>query len=94
MELLRIMERVMTATRLYNIREGFTDEDDKLPQRYFEPKTSGSLSEQSLDREKMEKAKRYYYRLMGWDDKGVPLPEKARGTGDGKSQSIKGAFII
>ena len=76
MELLRIMERVMTATRVYNIREGFTDEDDKLPQRYFEPKTSGSLSEKRLDREKMEQAKRYYYRLMGWDDKGVPLPEK------------------
>jgi aldehyde:ferredoxin oxidoreductase len=24
----------------------------------------------------MDKAKRYYYNLMGWDAKGVPLPEK------------------
>jgi aldehyde:ferredoxin oxidoreductase len=24
----------------------------------------------------MEKAKSYYYTLMGWDAKGVPLPEK------------------
>ena len=26
--------------------------------------------------EEMEQAKRYYYHLMGWDEKGVPMPEK------------------
>ncbi len=76
MEILRIEERVMTVARLFNIREGFTDEDDSLPQRYFEPKTSGVLSERCLDRDEMERAKRYYYTLMGWDKKGVPLPER------------------
>jgi aldehyde:ferredoxin oxidoreductase len=76
MELLRIAERVMTVARLFNIREGFTDEDDTLPQRYYEPKTSGILSDRRLDRDEMERAKRYYYTLMGWDEKGVPLPER------------------
>jgi len=76
MELLRIAERVITVARLVNIREGFTDEDDKLPQRFYEPKTSGSLSERHLDREKMDRAKRYFYTLMNWDKKGVPLQDR------------------
>ena len=76
MELLRIQERVITVARLFNIREGFTSDDDKLPQRYFEPKTSGALSERSLNRKEMERALHYFYNLMGWDKKGVPLSEK------------------
>jgi aldehyde:ferredoxin oxidoreductase len=30
----------------------------------------------SLNFEEMERAKRYYYYLMGWDESGVPMPEK------------------
>jgi aldehyde:ferredoxin oxidoreductase len=76
MELLRIAERVMTVARLFNIREGFTDADDRLPERFFQPKTSGALSERGLDPDEMERAKRYFYNLMGWDAGGVPLPER------------------
>jgi aldehyde:ferredoxin oxidoreductase len=68
--------------RLFNVREGFTAVDDKLPQRYFQPKTNGALSKKGLDPEMMEKAKRYYYVLMGWDpNTGVPLPEKLEELG-------------
>jgi aldehyde:ferredoxin oxidoreductase len=76
MELVRIAERIMTVARLFNIREGFTDEDDRLPERFFQPKTSGVLSDRALNADKMERAKRYFYFLMGWDPKGVPLPER------------------
>jgi aldehyde:ferredoxin oxidoreductase len=76
MGLLRIGERAMTAARLFNLREGFSDEDDRLPPRFFEPKTSGVLSEKGLNPAAMERARRYYYRLMGWDERGVPLPER------------------
>jgi len=75
-ELMRIAERTMTVARLFNVREGFTDMDDKLPKRFFQPRTDGALSKKALDPEKMDKAKRYYYNLMGWDAKGVPLPER------------------
>jgi aldehyde:ferredoxin oxidoreductase len=75
-DLLRIGERVMTVARLFNIREGFTDKDDQLPKRFFIPKTSGILAKRALDPQKMDRAKRYYYTLMGWDAKGVPLPER------------------
>ena len=76
-ELLSIAERALTMARLFNIREGFTADDDVLPARYFQPKVGGALSDIKLDPEQMEKAKRYYYTLMGWDgNTGIPLPEK------------------
>jgi aldehyde:ferredoxin oxidoreductase len=72
----RIAERVLTMFRLINIREGLTAEDDKLPERFFQPK-SGALADKPLDHKKMEEAKSYYYTLMGWDAKtGIPLKEK------------------
>jgi aldehyde:ferredoxin oxidoreductase len=82
MEQQRVAERILTMARLFNIREGFTAADDKLPRRYFQPKTDGELSDKPLDPEKMEKAKRYYYTLMGWDaNTGIPLPEKLEELG-------------
>ncbi len=62
--------------RLFNIREGFKAADDRLPSRFFEPPKGGPLADKSLNFEEMEKAKRYYYYLMGWDERGVPIPEK------------------
>jgi aldehyde:ferredoxin oxidoreductase len=53
-----------------------TADNDVLPARYFQPKTDGALANKALDPDKMDKAKKYYYALMGWDTKGVPLPEK------------------
>jgi len=75
-ELLRVAERVLTVARLFNIREGLSAADDVLPERFFQPKTDGVLADKHLDRAKFEKAKSFYYTLMGWDAKGVPLPEK------------------
>ena len=61
-----------------DVREGFSDADDKLPARIFQPETDGILSTTKLDLVKYERAKKYYYTLMGWDpDTGIPLPEKA-----------------
>lgn len=75
-ELLLIGERIITLMRLFNIREGLTAADDVLPERYFQPKTNGILANINIDRTAHEKAKKYYYTLMGWDANGVPLPEK------------------
>jgi len=75
-ELLRVAERVLTVARLFNIREGLSDADDVLPERFFQPKTDGALANKHLDRTEFEEAKRFYYTLMGWDVKGVPILEK------------------
>jgi aldehyde:ferredoxin oxidoreductase len=82
MEQNKAAERILTVMRLFNIREGLTAADDKLPERFFHPKTDGALSNKALDPAKMEKAKSYYYTLMGWDPKsGIPLPEKLEELG-------------
>lgn len=75
-EHIRVGERVLTLSRLFNMREGFTEKDDELPERFYEPKTGGVLADRPLDRNAMRSAKKYYYRLMGWSPSGVPLQEK------------------
>ena len=76
-EQMRVAERILTLARLVNIREGFTEADDVLPKRFYQPKTDGVLSNRALVPAEQDRAKRYYYTLMGWDARtGVPLPEK------------------
>ena len=81
MEQSRIAERILTLCRLFNLREGLTEAHDKLPARFFQPTTDGALAHQSLSIEEMEKAKRYYYFLMGWDEKGIPVKGKLEELG-------------
>jgi len=82
MEQLRVAERILTMARLFNIREGFTATDDRLPHRFFQPKTDGALADKPLDPAKLEKAKSYYYTLMGWDPStGIPMPERLEELG-------------
>jgi aldehyde:ferredoxin oxidoreductase len=78
-ELLKIADRMITTLRLFNLRDGFSAADDKLPQRFYEPKTDGVLADKPLDPAKMEEAKHYYYSLMGWDET----------TGEPKEETLK-----
>jgi aldehyde:ferredoxin oxidoreductase len=76
-ELIKTGERVLTLMRLFNIREGFTANDDKLPGRYFQNKTDRPMPVVVTgDPANMENAKQLYYSCMGWDSLGVPRPEK------------------
>jgi aldehyde:ferredoxin oxidoreductase len=81
MEQSRVAQRVLTLCRLFNLKAGFTAEDDRLPERFFQPTPDGPLKDKALDREEMEAAKRYYYDLMGWDENGVPKAEKLEELG-------------
>jgi aldehyde:ferredoxin oxidoreductase len=76
MELQKFGERVITLARMYNLREGLTAADDKLPKRFFDQHVGGPSEKNPpyLETE-LEKAKAYYYRIMGWDTNGVPTPE-------------------
>ena len=76
LELLKIGERVVTLMRLFNNKHGFTAADDEWPERWYQPKTDGALSNRYVDREQMKKARGYFYYYMGWDSEGVPTPEK------------------
>ncbi|UCC58855.1 MAG: aldehyde ferredoxin oxidoreductase family protein [Candidatus Bathyarchaeum sp.] len=71
-ELMKVVERGNTLARIFNIREGFTEKDDWLPPRFFQPKTSGALNKTSVDPQQLQKAKLIYYDMMGWTEDGVP----------------------
>lgn len=75
-ELLQAGERSMTLARLFNLRRGLTAKDDKLTERFFQPFKSGPLKGVSVSHEEYEKARVTYYRMMGWDDEGVPTVER------------------
>ncbi|MBA7673047.1 hypothetical protein ES703_81235 [subsurface metagenome] len=73
-ELLKVGERAVNLARVFNIREGFTAQDDNMPQRFFTPHGSGPLKV-ALDPEAFQKAKETYYDMSGWPN-GVPSPGK------------------
>jgi aldehyde:ferredoxin oxidoreductase len=76
-ELANVGERAATMCRAFNIREGFTEKDDWLPDRFFNPHNTGALSETSVDPKELRKAKHLYYEMMGWESStGIPT----RGT--------------
>lgn len=75
-ELLKVGERHSAMARIFNLREGFSSKDDTLPERIFEPLEGGALQGKRIDREEFEKALKTYYRMMGWDEEGVPLESK------------------
>jgi aldehyde:ferredoxin oxidoreductase len=75
-EILKIGERTLNLMRLFNLREGMTIADDMMPDRFFQPTREGVLANLEDRRPEYEKARSYYYTLMGWDKNGVPLPEK------------------
>ena len=75
-ELMKTGERITTMARVFNIREGFGRKDDWLPGRFFNPRISGALSDTAIDPEKFREAIDTYYKMMGWDENGVPTREK------------------
>jgi len=74
-ELMKVGERAATLGRVFNLREGFTSNDDNMPPRFFTPHTSGSIRQAALNSEEFQKAKQIYYDMMGWPD-GVPSTGK------------------
>ena len=84
MEQIRVAERVLTLCRLFNLKAGFTEAEDRLPERFFRPTPDGALASKALDHGEMEAARHYYYELMGWDRNGVPKPEKLEELGIGE----------
>ena len=80
-ELMQVAERGIDLSRIFNLREGFTEKDDALPKRFLETPSDGPLK--GLDPEKLAKARKTYYRMMGWDESGVPTPARLEELGIG-----------
>ncbi|HFE66712.1 MAG TPA: aldehyde ferredoxin oxidoreductase, partial [Chloroflexi bacterium] len=73
-DLMKVGERVWNLERLYNLREGFTKEDDTLPDRLLnDPVVAGPSKGFTVNLAPMLVE---YYQFRGWDENGVPKPEK------------------
>ncbi len=75
-ELHETFERGLTMARLFNLREGMTAEDDRLPERLHQPIRQGPLSDYRVPRQEVRTYVQGYYQERGWDpDQGLPYAD-------------------
>jgi len=67
-------ERIWNLQKLFNLKAGLTKTDDRLPKRFLEEAaTAGPGKGKVVDFDTMLAD---YYQARGWDENGVPTPEK------------------
>lgn len=75
-ELLRAGELSITLARIFNAREGFSAEDDVLPERLHMELPFDSGTHPGIARVEFDAARRTYYELVGWSPDGTPTRAK------------------
>jgi aldehyde:ferredoxin oxidoreductase len=70
-DLLRTGQRVNTLKKLFNIKHGWSRDDDWLPPRILESSDAGSL----LSPIWLSEARETYYQRRGWDPAGIPTQQ-------------------
>ena len=66
LELMLSSERSITLAKEFNLTEGITEADDKLPNRFFEALESGPRKGAKISESELRQAIRTYYEMMGW----------------------------
>jgi aldehyde:ferredoxin oxidoreductase len=76
--LIKIAERIHTLERAFNVREGFSRQDDALPQRFFKEAVSeeGLSKGVKIDEQNLNATIEEYYTARGWDREGKPTKAK------------------
>lgn len=70
-ELQTTARRIVTAKKLYNVREGWTNSEDTLPRRFLsEELSTGVATEATLTRERLQTMIDAYYMARGWNTDG------------------------
>ncbi len=64
--------RTFTLERLFNIKCGFTKDDDWLPDRFYHNPVDTGERVVICNRDAFQKMHIEYYQAMGWNDDGVP----------------------
>ena len=72
LELIMASDRSISLAREFNLREGFTKEDDQLPMRFYEPLEFGPRKGARISERNLNEAISIYYGMMGWDKTGKP----------------------
>ena len=71
-EAVKIGEKALQLSRIFNIKHGLDINDDVLPERLYEPLENGAHEGHFINKADMQKAISIYYEMMGWDQKGRP----------------------
>src|SRR5262249_51185831 len=70
-ELRTVAQRIITAKKLYNLREGWTADEDTLPERFLsQASPRGASAGAVLPRERLQEMIQAYYAARGWDRTG------------------------
>ncbi len=78
-DLMKVGERTWNMERLYNLREGFSKQDDTLPKRMLsEPVAAGPSAGHTV---RLASMLTEYYQFRGWDEAGVPKKSKLEALG-------------
>jgi len=76
-EIMKAGERGMTMARCFNVKHGFTTDDDRLPERMFTPAHKGPQDGSFIPKDAFYDGVRLYYEMNGWDrDTGIPTDGK------------------
>ncbi|MCX6032997.1 MAG: aldehyde ferredoxin oxidoreductase family protein [Chloroflexi bacterium] len=80
-DILAVGERAQQLARLFNLREGLTQADDRLPRRVMQAFTEGPLAGIEITDAAFLAARQTWYGLMGWTPEGVPTAERLAALG-------------
>ncbi len=82
-EIVRVGERINNLARAFNVREGFTRDDDTLPERLMaEPLRDGASEGNFISKSDLKQMLDEYYTERSWDiTTGVPTREKLKDLG-------------
>jgi len=78
-QLLKIGERIYNLERVFNIAAGFSNADDKLPERFEKVAFKEGLSKDRVV--PVKEMLKGYYKVRSWDENGVPSKEKLQELG-------------
>jgi aldehyde:ferredoxin oxidoreductase len=75
-------KRILTAERVFNVREGISAKDDRLPKRmYAEKLPAGPKKGVVFTEEDHKKFSTDAYKFLGWDEKGIPTEAALKAYG-------------
>ena len=75
-DVLQVSERGTVMQRVFNYREGFGPDDDRVISRWHDPLPDGPLKGTTIDPIEFRKAMDLYYAISGWDENGKPTKAK------------------
>ncbi|MBW1803104.1 MAG: aldehyde ferredoxin oxidoreductase, partial [Deltaproteobacteria bacterium] len=70
-----VANRVATLERMFNIKAGLTEDDDTLPERFISEPIIVEGKDRVISKSVMERLRKDYYEVRGWDSKGLPEPK-------------------